>query len=93
MGKFLQLIFGGLISGGLRKLLMGAGIGLATAALSLTIINYYMDKITQSSNGIGVVASILGIAGFDVALSIIFSAIVLKITINSTKLFLSKAGT
>jgi len=90
MGGFLKAFFTGLLGGSLKTILTGAGLGLASAAISMAVINYYIDQTVSAAGGLGTFASLLGIAGFDVALSIIFSAIVLRITINSTRLTIRK---
>jgi hypothetical protein len=90
MGNLLKALFTGLLGGSLKTILAGAGIGLASAAIAMSIITYYIDQTVAAAGGLGTFASLLGIAGFDIALSIIFSAIVLKITLNSASLALRK---
>lgn len=90
MGNLLKALFTGLLSGSLKTILTGAGLGLASAAISLSVINYYIDHTVAAAGGLGTFASLLGIAGFDIALSIIFSAIVLKLTLNSAALTIRK---
>ena len=46
IGLFSKL-FSGLSKTGLKKLLLGAGIGLASAGVSLVVINYFISKITE----------------------------------------------
>lgn len=78
IGLFSKL-FNGLSKTGLKNILLGAGIGLASAGVSLVVINYFISKITQTTGSIGYgVAGIFGLAGIDKALSIIIGAYVLK---------------
>lgn len=90
MGNLLKALFTGLLSGSLKTILTGAGLGLASAAIAMAVINYYIDQTVSAAGGLGTFASLLGIAGFDIALSIIFSAIVLKLTLNSASLAIRK---
>lgn len=96
MGGLIGL-FSTLLSGfsktGLKALLTGAGIGIASAGISLIVINYFISKITESTGAIGYgVAGLFGLAGLDKALSIIIGAYVLKAMLQQGKLSFRKIG-
>lgn len=92
MGKFLTLLFGGLAGSIIKKVLVGAGLGVATGAILLTVINFYIGKIQQQAGLIGDMAGIAHLAGLDVAISIIIGAVVVRATLQATKVFVTKAG-
>ncbi len=90
IGLFSKL-FNGLSKTGIKKLLLGAGIGLASAGVSLIVINYFISKIVEVSGSIGYgVVGIFGLAGIDKALSIIIGAHVLKVMLSQGKLSFKK---
>ena len=79
---------------GIKQLLLGAGIGLASAGVSLVVINYFISKITEMTGSIGYgVAGLFGLAGLDKALSIIIGAYVLKAMLQQGSLSFRKLGT
>lgn len=92
IGLFSKL-FSGFSKTGLKALLTGAGIGLASAGVSLIVINYFIAKIVEMSGNIGYgVVGFLGLAGFDKAISIIIGAYVLKVMLQQGKLSFRKIG-
>lgn len=75
----------------LSRVLVGAGLGLATASFVLTFVNYYIDKAINNLNGAGAaVLGLLGLSGTDVALSIVLGALVARTTIDSLNIRLVK---
>lgn len=92
MGKLLTAILGGFAGSLVKKLLVGAGLGVATGAIVLTVVNYYVRKVQQQAGLIGDMAGIAHIAGLDVAMSIIIGSIVVRASLQSMKVFIVKAG-
>lgn len=82
----------GLFGGMGKRVLLGMGLGLASGAISLAVINYYINKIVASAGAIGDMAAILHLAGMDTALSIMIGAIVIRASLGATKLSLSKVA-
>lgn len=74
----------------LSRVLLGAGLGLATAGFILTFVNYYIDKAVSTLSAGGVVLGLIGLSGTDVALSIIVGALVARTTIDSLNIRLVK---
>lgn len=69
-----------------RNILSGLGIGLVTSTISLTLLNRYIEHATSQYTALGAVVGLLGLAGFNVALSIIFSSLVIRMTMNINKI-------
>lgn len=98
MGALLKKILDIVLHGALKRLLIGAGLGLASTAILLTVINYYVDKLIQHLNSFGAVGqfgqgalALLGIAGVDIAISIVIGAYIVRFTIKKTQVFLMKS--
>ncbi|MGB2784566.1 DUF2523 family protein [Psychrobacter sp.] len=78
-------------SGFLKKLLTGAGLGIASTAGVTVLINQYIDNLRTSTGGLSVeLLAILNLAGVDFVISIILSAVVTRIALNSANLSLTK---
>lgn len=88
LAKAVQGTFGGFG----KRVLVGMGLGLASGAIVLTVINYYINKIVSSASRLGDMAAILHLAGMDVAISIVIGAVIVRATIGATKLSLSKGA-
>lgn len=73
-----------------KTILKGAGIGVASMTLSLTVLNAYIAHIQSSYGALGALAGLAGLAGANVALSIIFSALVIKMTMKAKMLTFKK---
>lgn len=93
----LKKLFDYAITGSIKKMLLGAGLGVASTAISLSIINYYISKVIDSVQAVSSFAglgtalvSLLGLAGVDVAISIIIGAYVVKYTVKQAQVFLVK---
>lgn len=75
----------------IKKLLIGAGIGLATAAFFNLLLQYVIEKLITNLGGIPAdILKILGLFGLDKALSIIIGALFLRATIEAGKLSFKK---
>lgn len=78
-------------SGFLKKALTGAGLGLASTAGVTVLVNSYIDNLRTSTGGLSAeLLAILHLSALDYALSIILSAVVTRIALNSAGLQLSK---
>lgn len=76
-----------ILHSGIKRLLMGAGLGLTSGAVVLVVFNYYLTKFINAfdmidSDYIG----LLGLMGVDKAVSMIVGAYVIRLTILSTRL-------
>lgn len=92
MLRALYLLLTSLISGLGRRVLIGAGLGLASGAITLQVINYYIGQIQAQAGLLGAMASILHIGGLDKAISIIIGACVIRASLSAVKLSLVKAS-
>ena len=92
MWKLLSAAIVGTFGGLGKRVLVGMGLGLASGAIVLMVINYYINKIVASASRLGDMAAILHLAGMDVAVSIVIGAVIVGATIGATKLSLSKAA-
>ncbi|OPH38123.1 DUF2523 family protein [Moraxella equi] len=97
MGALLKKLLDLVLQGSLKNVLLGAGLGVASSAISFAVINYYIGKLVNYLSNFGTagqfgnaVIALFGIAGLDVAFSIIIGAYVVKFTIKSTRLFITK---
>ena len=91
MGKLLFVVGQVLLGSALKRLLIGAGLGLASSQIIISIVrNFINDGISGISSGGGVVMSFLGLSGCDVALSVLIGAVIARATINSMGLTLKK---
>ena len=76
-----------ILHSGIKRLLLGAGLGLTSGAVVLVVFNYYLTKFINAfdmidSDYIG----LLGLMGVDKAVSMIVGAYVIRLTILSTRL-------
>ena len=76
-----------ILHSGIKRLLLGAGLGLTSGAVVLVVFNYYLTKFINTfdmidSDYIG----LLGLMGVDKAVSMIVGAYVIRLTILSTRL-------
>lgn len=99
MGSLFKKLLDLVLAGGLKKMLLGAGLSLASFAIVFTVINYYIGKVMQALNHFGTIGqlgniglALLGIAGVDTSLSIVIGAYIVKFTIKKSQVFLSKKG-
>lgn len=92
MGKLLSLVLANFAGSAIKKLLVGAGLGVATGAIVLAVVNYYISKIQQQAGILGDMAGIAHLGGLDVAISIVIGAVVVRASLFATKVFITKAG-
>lgn len=97
MFALLKKLFDIVLHGSLKKVFLGAGIGLVSSLISFTVINYYIGKLVNHLSNFGqfgqfgnALIALFGIAGLDVAFSIIIGAYVVKFTIKKANLSLKK---
>lgn len=91
MMKLLVLFTEFFLKGSVRSILLGAGLGLTTAAASLTAVQIYINRlISQFGTLSSDVTGLLALSGVHVALSSIIGAIVFRLTMNSAKVSLIK---
>ena len=91
MGNFLLNIGQSLLSIGIKKALMGAGLGLASyAGLSAMLDNMITSAALQMQGGSDVALAFLGMSGMDTALSMVMSAVLVRATIFGASLSLVK---
>ena len=82
-----------LLKGSVRSALLGAGLGLGTAAGVLTALQVYIDRlITQFGTLSNDVLGLLALSGVHIALSSSIGAVVFRLTMNSAKVSLMKKG-
>jgi hypothetical protein len=91
VGNFLFNIGQSLLSIGIKKALLGAGLGLASYAGLSTMIDSMINNATaQIQSGDAIALAMLGISGMDTALSMVLSAVLVRATIFSASLSLVK---
>lgn len=91
MGNFLFNIGQSLLSIGIKKALLGAGLGLASyAGLSAMLDNMITNAVVQMQGGSAVALAFLGMSGMDNALSMVMSAVLVRATIFGASLSLVK---
>ncbi|PJF05138.1 DUF2523 family protein [Acinetobacter seifertii] len=93
MWSKLVSIISSLQSGSLKRILGGAGIYLASSAMFITAFGAAVNTLRSSVSGIsGDVLALAHLAGFDVAMTIVLSAVVTRLSLNSSKLVLRKSS-
>lgn len=97
MFRLFQKLIDVVLAGAIKKLLLGAGIGVVSGIIFFNILNYYIDKLIASLSAFDSVGefgriaiNLFGIAGLDIAMSIIIGAYVVKFTIKKTQIFLKQ---
>lgn len=86
LSKLIQGLFTGLGA----TVLTSLGIGFASGAITLVVVNYYIGKIVAQAGFLGDMAAILHLGGLDKAVSIIIGAIVIRTSLAASKLSLAK---
>jgi hypothetical protein len=91
MAKLLLLVLGFVLESAVKRLLVGAGLGLVSM---ISIQTYFDYKLQQAMNQTGSfdnwVLGLLAIAKFDTCLSIIIAAVIARVTISAAQLTLQK---
>lgn len=91
MWKFLTLFSEWLMKGSVRSMLAGAGLGLGSAVVSLTMIQSYINDLVAKGNSMSSASlGLLALSGAHIALSSILGAIVYRLTASSAKLTLMR---
>lgn len=89
MWKFLTLFSEWLLKGSVRSALTGAGLGLGSAAITLTAVQMYINKVVSTSSGFSAdMLALCALSGAHIALSGIIGSIVYKLTVSGAKLSL-----
>lgn len=84
-------IFTSLQKGTLKNVLSGAGIMLTSSVMFMTAFSAAVTTFKNTLNGVGGdVLALAHLAGFDLAMSIILSAVVTRLSLSSSKLMLKK---
>ena len=92
MGNFLLNIGQSLLSVGIKKALLGAGLGVASyAGLSSMLDSMINASVAQMQGGSAIALSFLGMSGMDTALSMVMSAVLVRATIFGATLSIVKA--
>ncbi|AXH75083.1 MAG: protein of unknown function DUF2523 [Inoviridae sp.] len=82
-------MFQSLLAMGLKRVLLGAGLGLASYATFSTVLRtIILTAASEMRGGSAVALSYLALGGADVALSLIFSAVLVRSTMMGAKLSL-----
>jgi hypothetical protein len=91
MFAILARLLTSLMSGSLRIMLLGAGVGLVTNMVLLEAFQYYVARITSGFTSVSpVLIQLAALLGVDKVISIILSAIAIRVTIKSAALTLGK---
>ena len=91
MGKILFTIGTYLLGSALKRILIGAGLGLVSSQVILSIIDTYIGKAMSNMNfSAGTALQFLGLSGADVALSVLIGALIERATLEASKIGLKK---
>lgn len=74
-----------------QKILSGLGISVFTFGTTQFFFDQAMQLVYQNWSMMGSVMYLFGISGVDEALSMVFSAIAVRVALNSAKVGLTKA--
>lgn len=91
MGNFFYNIGQSLLSVGIKKALMGAGLGVASyTGMSTMLDSMISQSVSQMQGGSDIALAMLGMSGMDTALSMVLSAVLVRATIFGASLSLFK---
>lgn len=91
MGNFFYNIGQSLLSVGIKKALMGAGLGVASyTGMSTMLDSMISQSVSQMQGGSDIALAVLGMSGMDTALSMVLSAVLVRATIFGASLSLFK---
>ncbi|MEN8392533.1 DUF2523 family protein [Acinetobacter indicus] len=77
------------VKGSVKTALTGAGLGLASATISLTYMQQYLNELMAVGNSLmGDSLALLALSGGDLAFSMIIGALVTRTTISASKISL-----
>lgn len=94
MPKLLLLVIGFALSGAVKKMLVGAGLGLVSMIFISSIFQRYLNQALHYStfdNNADVLYALISLSQADYCISIIISAVVARVAINAMTLTLSKS--
>lgn len=78
-------------TGFLKRVLTGAGVGITAGTVTYTAFQQAVNAVHQQTYGLGGdIIALLHIAGFDIFLTMILTATATYLTLQQTKLTLSK---
>lgn len=94
MPRLLILVFGFILSGAVKKMIVGAGLGLVSMIVIQDLFQRYVNKVIHysTSNFEQTVVMLLSLARVDDCLSIILGAVFARVALNAMTLTLSKAA-
>ena len=82
---------GDLLASRMGKTVMSSlGVGIVTTTITVTLLNTYINYALNAYDALGDVIGILGLAGFNVGLGIIFGALSIKMYLRSAGIKLRK---
>lgn len=91
MGKIIFTLGTFLLGSALKRILIGAGLGLVSSQVILSLINVYIGKaINNMDFAAGTALQFLGLSGADVALSVLIGALIARATLEASKIGLKK---
>lgn len=91
MIKLLWWILGALLGTALKRVLIGAGLALASSYSIQSIIDTYINKALNGMNfGASTALQFLGLSGADVAISILIGALMARAFIEASRIGLRK---
>lgn len=91
MGKLLFMFGSWLLTNFAQKVLLGAGVAIASTAIINTILTSFINKaINASSNVDQTYLGLLSISGLDQAISIIIGALIARATIVASAMTFKK---
>lgn len=88
----LGAFFTGLLPNSFKTFFLSMGVGVASGAIALTVVNYYIGKIQQQAGLLGDMAGIAHLGGLDKAISIVIGAVIIRATILASQAVLTKAS-
>lgn len=91
MVNLFYAMFQSLLAMGAKKVLLGAGLGLASYATFSTVLrSIILGAAAEMQSGGAVALSYLALSGMDTALSLVFSAVLVRATMMGASLSLVK---
>ncbi|MFU8928263.1 DUF2523 family protein [Acinetobacter puyangensis] len=92
MPRLLLLVIGFALSGAVKKMIVGAGLGLLSMSFIQALFKWYIERFThygQFDNSTNVMG-LLAIAMIPECVSVILGAVVARVSINAMSLALTK---
>ena len=90
LASLLTKVSESVLSTSVSKMLKGAGVGLATFGITQAVYNMALNKLHESFAQLVDFFFVINLSGLSIALSLIVSAIGIKVSISSQKLALRK---